>query len=136
MKKIFLLAIFYFVSSGYAQNRIENNSPLLKKIKVDNVQDTNFNFVQNASISWDFSGQELSNTDLSIEVVTILDCFNGEQASEFKDKFTVLSKEGFSLVGNTQLNHLELMAKCFKWRLVSKTSETAVSDWFYFSFVK
>lgn len=136
MKKIFLLAIFYFVSSGYAQNRIENNSPLLKKIKVDNVQDTNFNFVQNASISWDFSGQELSNTDLSIEVVTILDCFNGEQASEFKDQFTVLSKEGFSLIGNTQLNHLELMAKCFKWRLVSKTSETAVSDWFYFSFVK
>jgi hypothetical protein len=136
MKKIFLLAIFYFVSSGYAQNRIENNSPLLKKIKVDKVQDTNFNFVQNASISWDFSGQELSNTDLSIEVVTILDCFNGEQASEFKDKFTVLSKESFSLVGNTQLNHLELMAKCFKWRLVSKTSETAVSDWFYFSFVK
>jgi hypothetical protein len=136
MKKIFLLAIFYFVSSGYAQNRIENNSPLLKKIKVEKVQDTNFNFVQNASISWDFTGQELNNTDLSIEVVTILDCFNGEQASEFKDQFTVLSKEGFSLVGNTQLNHIELMAKCFKWRLVTKTSETAVSDWFYFSFVK
>jgi hypothetical protein len=95
MKKIFLLAIFYFVSSGYAQNRIENNSPLLKKIKVEKAQ-----------------------------------------AAEFKDQFSVLSKENFSLTGNTQLNHLELMAKCFKWRLVSKTSETAVSEWFYFSFVK
>jgi len=136
MKKIFLLAIFYFVSSSYAQNRIENTSPLLKKIKVEKVQDTNFNFVQNASVSWDFTGQDLNNTDLSIEVVTILDCFNGEQASEFKDQFTILSKEGFSLVGNTQLNHIELMAKCFKWRLVAKTSDTAVSDWFYFSFVK
>jgi hypothetical protein len=136
MKKIFLLAIFYFVSSRYAQNRIENTSPLLKKIKVEKVQDTNFNFVQNATISWDFTGQDLNNTDLSIEVVTILDCFNGEQASEFKDQFTILSKEGFSLVGNTQLNHIELMAKCFKWRLVAKTSDTAVSDWFYFSFVK
>ena len=69
MKKIFLLAIFYFVSSSYAQNRIENTSPLLKKIKVENVQDPNFKFVQNASISWDFNGLELNNTDLSIEVV-------------------------------------------------------------------
>ena len=136
MKKILLLAIFCFVSSGYAQSRIENNSPLLKKIKVENIQDPNFKFVQNASISWDFNGLELNNTDLSIEVVTILDCFNGEQASEFKDQFSVLTKENFSLSGNTQLNHLDLMAKCFKWRLVSKTSVTAVSDWFYFSFVK
>jgi hypothetical protein len=78
----------------------------------------------------------LNNAALSIEVVTILDCFNGAQAAEFKDQFSVLSKENFSLTGNTQLNHLELMAKCFKWRLVSKTSETAVSEWFYFSFVK
>jgi hypothetical protein len=136
MKKIFLLAIFYFVSSSYAQNRIENTSPLLKKIKVENIQDPNFKFVQNASISWDFNGLELNNADFSIEVVTILDCFNGEQASEFKDQFSVLTKENFFLSGNTQLNHLELMAKCFKWRLVSKTSVTAVSDWFYFSFVK
>jgi hypothetical protein len=108
----------------------------LKKIKVENIQDPNFKFVQNASISWDFNGLELNNADLSIEVVTILDCFNGEQASEFKDQFSVLTKENFFLSGNTQLNHLELMAKCFKWRLVSKTSVTAVSDWFYFSFVK
>ena len=136
MKKILLLVLFYFVSAGYAQNKIENNSPLLGKIKVEKLQDANFNFIQNASISWNFSQIELNNAALSIEVVTILDCFNGEQASEFKDQFTILSKESFSLVGTTQLNHLELMAKCFKWRLVAKTSETAVSDWFYFSFVK
>ena len=136
MKKILLLVLFYFVSAGYAQNKIENNSPLLGKIKVEKLQDANFNFIQNASISWNFSQIELNNAALSIEVVTILDCFNGEQASEFKDQFTILSKEGFSLVGNTQLNHIELMAKCFKWRLVAKTSDTAVSDWFYFSFVK
>jgi hypothetical protein len=136
MKKILLLVLFYFVSVGYAQNKIENNSPLLGKIKVEKLQDANFNFIQNASISWNFSQIELNNAALSIEVVTILDCFNGEQASEFKDQFTILSKESFSLVGTTQLNHLELMAKCFKWRLVATTSETAVSDWFYFSFVK
>ena len=136
MKKILLLVLFYFVSAGYAQNKIENNSPLLGKIKVEKLQDANFNFIQNASISWNFSQIELNNAALSIEVVTILDCFNGEQASEFKDQFTILSKESFSLVGTTQLNHLELMAKCFKWRLVSKTSDTSASEWFYFSFLK
>lgn len=136
MKKILLLVLFYFVSAGYAQNKIENNSPLLGKIKVEKLQDANFNFIQNASISWNFSQIELNNAALSIEVVTILDCFNGEQASEFKDQFTILSKESFSLVGTTQLNHLELMAKCFKWRLVANGTETRVSDWFYFSFLK
>ena len=136
MKKILLFVLFYFVSAGYAQNKIENNSPLLGKIKVEKLQDANFNFIQNASISWNFSQIELNNAALSIEVVTILDCFNGEQASEFKDQFTILSKESFSLVGTTQLNHLELMAKCLKWRLVARGSETSVSDWFYFSFVK
>ena len=136
MKKIFLLTVFCFVSVVQAQNRIENDSPLLKSIKVEQLQDAKFDFIKNASIAWDFSGLELNTTDISIEVVTILDCFNGAQAAEFKDQFTVFSKENFTSKGSTQLNHLELMAKCFKWRLVSKTSDTSVSEWFYFSFVK
>jgi hypothetical protein len=136
MKKIFLLAVFCLVSFGYAQNRIENNSPFLKNIKVEYLTDSKFDYIQNALISWDFSALELNNTDLSIEVVTILDCFNGKQASEFKDQFTILSKDNFSLKGSTHLIHLELMAKCFKWRLVKKETEIVVSDWVYFSFVK
>jgi len=136
MKKILLLAIFSFVSSVQAQNRIDNNSPLLKSIKVEQLQDPKFDFIKNASIAWDFSELELNNADVSIEVVTILDCFNGAQATEFKDQFTVLSKENFSVKGSVQLIHLELMAKCLKWRLVARGSETGVSDWFYFSFVK
>ena len=136
MKKIFLLTVFCFVSVVQAQNRIENDSPLLKSIKVEQLQDAKFDFIKNASIAWDFSELTLNTSDLSIEVVTILDCFNGAQAAEFKDQFTILSKDNFSLKGSTQLNHLELMAKCFKWRLVSKTSDTSASEWFYFSFLK
>lgn len=136
MKKIFLLTVFCFVSVVQAQNRIENDSPLLKSIKVEQLQDAKFDFIKNASITWDFSELELNTSDLSIEVVTILDCFNGAQAAEFKDQFTILSKDNFSLRGSTQLNHLELMAKCFKWRLVSKTSDTSATEWFYFSFLK
>ena len=136
MKNIFLLTFLCFVSAVQAQNRIENDSPLLKSIKVEQLQDAKFDFIKNASIAWDFSELELNTNDLSIEVLTIYDCFNGEQASQFKDQFTILSKENFSLKGSKQLNHLELMAKCFKWRLVANGTETRVSDWFYFSFLK
>jgi hypothetical protein len=54
MKKIFLLTVFCFVSVVQAQNRIENDSPLLKSIKVDQLQDVKFDFIKNASIAWDF----------------------------------------------------------------------------------
>lgn len=136
MKKIFLLTVFCFVNVVHSQNKLENDSPLLKSIKVEQLNDAKFDFIKSASITWDFSELELSNNDISIEVVTILDCFNKEQAAEFKEQFTILSKENFSLKGSKQLNHLELMAKCFKWRLVANSNETGVSDWFYFSFVK
>ena len=136
MKKIFLLTFFCFVTAVKAQNRIENDSPLLKSIKVEQLQDAKFDYIQNASIAWDFSAVELNNADLSIEVKTIYDCFNGQQASDFKQEFTILSKDNFLLKGSKQLIHLELMAKCFKWRLVAKGSETSVSEWFYFSFIK
>lgn len=136
MKKIFLLAVLCFVSFSKAQNRIANDSPFLKNIKIEKLQDQQFDFIQNASIEWDFRTLDLNNTNLSIELITILDCFNGEQASEFKQQFTVLSGENFYLKGSKQLIHLELMAKCFKWRLVANGTETSVSDWFYFSFIK
>ena len=106
MKKTLLLVVLCFVSFVKAQNKIETDSPLLKSIKVEQLQDAKFDFIKNASIAWDFSELELNTNDLSIEVVTIYDCFNGEQASQFKDQFTILSKENFSLKGSTQLNHL------------------------------
>ena len=136
MKKIFFLALFYFVTMGYSQSRIDNESPLLKCIKVEKLTDNKFDFIQNASISWDFSAVDLNNSHLSIEVVTIYDCFNGEQASDFKQQFKILSEENFTSKGSKELIHLELMAKCFKWRLVDRGTDSKVSDWFYFSFIK
>lgn len=136
MKQIYFLAVFYFVNLGFSQNKIDNDSPFLKSIKVEKLNDQKFDYIQNASLSWDFSSVELNNSDVSIEVVTIFDCFNGEQASDFKQQFTILNKDNFTLKGSSDLIHLDLMAKCFKWRLVVKNSETQVSDWSYFSFLK
>ena len=136
MKQIYLLAFFYFVSLGYSQNKIDNNSPFLKSIKVEKITDPNIEFIQNASVSWDFSTIDLSNSKLSIEIVTIYDCFNGEQASDFKEQFLILSQDNFTLKGSKQLTHLELMTKCFKWRLMDRGDDSKVSEWFYFSFLK
>ena len=136
MKQIYLLAFFYFVSLGYSQHKIENDSPFLQSIKVDKLNDLKFNFIQNAFISWAFSKIDISKSKFSIEIVTIYDCFNGEQASDFKEQFFILSQDNFILKGSKQLNHLELMAKCFKWRLVDRGDDSKVSEWFYFSFLK
>lgn len=78
---------------------------------------------------------DLSNKNVSIEVVTIYDCFNGENASDFKETILVLNKENFTKQGSRDLIHVELMAKCLKWRLVLvENNQTKVSDWSYFSF--
>ena len=50
---------------------------------------------------------------------------------------SVLNKENFTKQGSRDLIHVELMAKCFKWRLVLvENNQTKVSDWSYFSFLK
>lgn len=136
MKNFLIFALFLTFNMALSQSKLSGDSPYLNAIKVDKIKDSQFDFIQNALISWDFSTFELGTTELSIEVVTILDCFNAEQASQFKEQFTILSKNNFTLKGKTQLMHLDLMAKCFKYRLVVKNSETFVSDWFYFTFIK
>lgn len=136
MKQIYILAFFYFANLGYSQNKIDNESPFLKNIKVEKLNDKKLDYIQNASISWDFSAVDLNNSKLSIEVVTIFDCFNGNQASDFKQQFTILSEDDFTLKGSAQLIHLDLMAKCFKWRLVDRGADSKVSEWSYFSFLK
>ena len=92
--------------------------------------------MNNATLSWDYSTLDLSNKSVAIEVVTIYDCFNGAQATDFKQQFKVLSSENFSVKGSHELIHTELLAKCFKWRAVVTTgSDTQVSDWVYISFL-
>lgn len=136
MKKVLFFALFLVINTALSQNKLSSDSPYLKAIKVEKTQDSQFDFIQNALISWDFSNLDINNTELAIDVVTIYDCFNGDQAKDFKQEFSVLSKNNFALKGKTQLMHLELMAKCFKWRLVVKNSDTSVSEWFYFTFIK
>lgn len=137
MKKVLLFSIFLFFQYGFSQTKLDKNDAILKGVKIENLQDPKLDFITNAKISWDFSSNNLSNKNVSIEVITIYDCFNGENASDFKETIKVLNKDNFIIKGNRELIHVEVGAKCFKWRLVLvENNETKVSDWSYFSFLK
>ena len=136
MKKLLLLGFLLFFKLGYSQAKLSPNSLILKGIKLEKINDAKFDYIHNAEISWDFSSVDLQKNQVSIEVITIYDCFNGEKGSDFKAHFLLLNKDNFSVKGSHKLVHLELMAKCFKWRVVvkGKNGEQA-SDWSYFSFL-
>lgn len=137
MKKVLLFGIFLFFQYGFAQTMLDKKDAVIKGVKIESLQDPKLDFINNAKISWDFSSLDLTNKTVSIEVVTIYDCFNGENASDFKETILVLNKENFTKQGSRDLIHVELMAKCLKWRLVLvENNQTKVSDWSYFSFLK
>ena len=137
MKKVLLFGVFLFLQYGFSQTMLDKNDAVFKGVKIESLQDPKLDFINNAKISWDFSGIDLAKKNVSIEVITIYDCFNGENASDFKETISVLSKENFVKNGSRDLIHVELMAKCFKWRLVLvENNQTKVSDWSYFSFLK
>ena len=137
MKKVLLFGVFLFLQYGFSQTMLDKNDAVFKGVKIESLQDPKFDLINNAKISWDFSGIDLAKKNVSIEVITIYDCFNGENASDFKETISVLSKENFVKNGSRDLIHIELMAKCFKWRLVLvENNQTKVSDWSYISFPK
>lgn len=137
MKKVLLFSVFLFFQYGFSQTKLDKNDAIFKGVKIENFQDPKFDFINNAKISWDFSSLDLSNKKVSIEVVTIFDCFNGENASDFKETITILNKDNFVAKGNRDLIHVEVGAKCLKWRVVViENNETKVSNWSYFSFLK
>uniref|UniRef100_UPI004049900F hypothetical protein n=1 Tax=Flavobacterium sp. TaxID=239 RepID=UPI004049900F len=138
MKKLLLLICFFCtINTVYSQNKLKADSQFIKGISIQKVNDPNFGPVNNANFVWDFSNINLNGKQVSIEVVTILDCFNGESASDFKDSFSILNKDNFVSKGNYQVNHFEVMAKCLKWRVVvTDNNQEQSSDWFYFMFLK
>ena len=137
MKKILLLSVILLFQFSFSQSKLDVNSPILKVVKVEKIEDAKYDYINNAQVLWDFTSVDLKGKQVSIEVVTIYDCFNGENASDFKSQFSVLNKDNFKVKGSYQLIHLDLMTKCFKWRVVVKDNKgQQVSDWSYFSFLK
>jgi hypothetical protein len=88
-----------------------------------------------ATVNWDFS--EVKDASIKIEIVPILDCFNKEKAVAYKDAiFLNIGNAENGIIGSKKLIHVEMMSKCFKWRvIVTKTNCEKISDWQYHYFI-
>ncbi len=88
-----------------------------------------------AIVNWDFS--EVVDASIKIEIVPILDCFNKDNAVSYKDAIflnIVIDENG--IIGSKKLIHVEMMSKCFKWRvIVTKTNCEKISNWQYHYFI-
>ncbi|MFD2907984.1 hypothetical protein ACFSX9_04475 [Flavobacterium ardleyense] len=137
MKKLLQFLVVLITISGFSQEKLDLKNPYLKAVKIEKIDNSKFDYINDAKISWDFSSVDLKNKEVIIEVYSIYDCFNGENANDFKSQFSILNKDNFSVKGSYQLNHFEVMAKCFKYRVVVKeVNKEQASDWSYFMFLK
>ena len=79
----------------------------------------------------------LPDQTVSIEIVKIYDCFkevNGIQT----EIYTLLNLNSKDLINKNffKIKHVEMVAKCFKWRVVLKSNTcTEETDWNYYSFI-
>lgn len=89
-----------------------------------------------AEINWDFNEILKTSKSIVVEVVPIIDCFKKEDASDFKK--TILYKINSQNAKSTvEISHLNLMTKCFKFRVILKTvSCEKTTDWTYYNFVQ
>lgn len=137
MKKLLLYLIVLIANVSFSQEKIAEDNPYLKAIKIEKTDHASLSFLNDAKISWDFSALDTKNVTVNIEVATFFDCFNGEKGSDIKSQYFILSKEKFSVRDSVQINHDETGTKCFKWRL--KLTENRIekfSEWFYFIYLK
>lgn len=138
MKKILLLFAFISFAIVNAQDK-GKDCEFNFKVSSNMILEDEVRSIYKAEIQWDFSKLNLKNTTCVIEIIPIKDCVNELNAIKFKDSIVVSSKdENFAVKGTKSLNHIDLMSKCFKWRVVitnEKTSCVETTDWKYSSFL-
>lgn len=139
MKKC-LLTMFFVLSAFLIEAQTtKNNCEFNYQIDVLPAQSDVLSSLQEGQMSWDFSKIKLNKDSvITIEVLPIFDCFNGQNASDFKEIIIIKSSDSkFKSKGGYLFKHLDLMSKCFKWRVLIKSSNCEeISDWKYYSFLK
>ena len=88
------------------------------------------------NFKWDIS-RIATNDTISIEIVKIYDCFEGIKGTQ-TEIYTLLDLKSEDLINKNSLKikHIDMIAKCFKWRVVIK-SDTCLeqTNWNYYSFI-
>ena len=109
------------------------------KVSLEKEIENEVKSIYKAQILWDFSKLDLKDVICIVEIVPIKDCVNELEAIKLKPSILISSKDAnFSVKGSKYINHLELMSKCIKWRVVitdAKASCFEVTDWKYSSFL-
>ncbi len=138
MKKNLLLLLLVFSSLSFSQSNQNNCNFDFKLELIGQDADENLGNPKEAFVTfnWDFTTLNLVNDKVTIEIVPILDCFNGDKATLFTDSFFIKSSdEDFKTKGQKQIKHLELKAKCFRYRVIISDSDCKeTSDWKYYSY--
>lgn len=138
MKRILILLAFISFLTVKAQEKMVNCKFDYKVFSENQIEDE-IKSIYKSQLYWDFSKIELKNITCVIEIVPIKDCINQLDAIKIKPSILISSQDAiFSAKGNKSFNHLELMSKCFKWRVVitdSMLSCVETSDWKYVSFL-
>jgi hypothetical protein len=139
MKKLFFITLFLLLSTNSIAQMHHTLCGLDYEIKVSSVESDVLPSLQEAQMNWDFSKFKLSkDLTVTIEVVSIFDCFNGEKAIDFKETIRISSNDPkFNKSGGFLFKHEDMMSKCFKWRvIINSLNCIETSHWQYFSYLK
>lgn len=136
MKKNLLLLLLVFSSLSFSQSN-QNNCNFEYDLVLSNTQN-DINNAQTAvvTLNWDFSKIDFKTTDVKIEIVPNLDCLNQSSVPQLKDPiFLEIDSKNFKSKDSKTFNHIDMMAKCFKYRVViNSKSCNEISEWKHYNF--
>lgn len=88
------------------------------------------------NFKWDVSKIAAEN-EVSIEIVKIFDCFTGIDGVQ-TEKYQILNliDKDLSAKKSFKIKHVDMLAKCFKWRVILKSDTCQEqTNWNYYTFI-
>lgn len=136
MKKCFLLLLLLFSFSSFSQVKSSNCNfefDLITKGSKDNLANPKQASVE---LAWDFSKIDISKHIIKIEIVPILDCFNSLDGTNLKDVLVIdINSKEYKVNDSKKFMHLDLMAKCFKYRVIIRSNScNEITPWEFYSY--
>lgn len=138
MKKILLLFTFMVCYLSSAQDRVEidsSSNELLKNVSFFRSPAGTHNHDKYVQFEWDFTSLK---SNVTLYITPLKDCFNGiEGIKEFNKIEIKIDGTNYQLKDTLKLFHVEMNAKCFKWKIVSSDTKNIEDvDWMFYSFVE
>lgn len=138
MKKLLLLITFLTYSVISAQDRINidnSSNELLKNVSFFQSPAGTHNHDKYVQFEWDFTSLK---SNVTLYITPLKDCFNGvEGIKEFSKIEIKIDGTNYQLKDTLKLFHIDMSAKCFKWKVVSNSTKNIDDiDWLFYSFVE